>query len=224
MMLCKCAVLRALLANAERGMRGLSRAAPVAGSPLLNLTESDAWITAKRERFMSHLRHVVLRRSPMWGFKVVSDADLMQAWLATAALRGEQILDPDAAEQTSRASLTYLTLVDIALPPQLLVIRLGVKKARNVAMPEVFMESLMYRAHAGKPTWVWDDPGEPLAEGHISYSREAREVLEDWPHLRDADLEAEVARPTKKSQAVEKTSTASGLNVRDAFMGKGGKK
>jgi hypothetical protein len=151
----------------------------IAASPLWKYTEADLWVTAGQTWFMANLRHIAVRQPPTWFFKVVSDADLMTAWLSSAVLKGKDILDPDVR----RVSLTYVTLVDLIIPPQLLVIRLGVKKARNVATPEVLLESLREREHNGLPTWVWDTPRERLAEGHICWSNEVTEYLGTWKHI-----------------------------------------
>ncbi|NBR68063.1 MAG: hypothetical protein EBT79_12485, partial [Actinobacteria bacterium] len=163
---CLCVLRRQIVANLERGMRGLSGAAPLdrgTRSPLQAHTGNDMRVTASPAWFTSHLRHTAARvsRGADWGFRVVTDADLMVAWLATAALQGTEILDADARSEAAPVSLTKLTLVDISAPPELLIVRLGVKVARNSAMPEVLYEALTIRAHEGKPTWVWDQPDAP---------------------------------------------------------------
>jgi hypothetical protein len=105
--------------------------------------------------------------------------DLITAWLASATLKGQEIKDPDL----EAVSMEYLTLVDLVTPPQLLIVRLGIKIARNVAAPEVFLESLRHRSARERPTWVWDQPDSRLAEGHICYSTQAHEHMVEWPHL-----------------------------------------
>jgi len=176
---CPCVLRRDIIANVDRGMRGLSSAPVVKESPLPAHLENDLWITASRTWFRAHLRHIAIRQPPQWYFKVITDADLMTAWLASVALKGKEILDPDAA----KVSLTHLTLVDLVMPPTLLIVRLGVKQARNVASPEVLLEALRSREHEGKPTWVWDTPLERLTEGHTCFSVYVRDYLSDWAHL-----------------------------------------
>jgi hypothetical protein len=176
---CKCVLHLDIISNVDRGMPGLSKAPKVKESSLPEYREANLWITASKPWFTAHLRHVAIRQPPTWYFKVVSDVDLITAWLASAALKGQEILDPDAAN----VSLAHLTLVDLVTPPALLVIRLGVKAARNVAAPEVLLEALQYRAHLNLPTWLWDQPGYPLEEGHICYSPQVGDYLSDWKHL-----------------------------------------
>lgn len=192
---CRCLLRRDIVANVERGMRGLMKAPPVKTSPLIKHFEHDLWITANKAWFMAHMRHVGIRQPPTWFFKVVTDADLMTAWLASVALKGQAILDPDAA----KVSLTHLTLVDLVQPPQLLIIRLGVKQARNVASPEVLLEAIREREHLLQPTWVWDTEEERLAEGHVCYSPYVVEALSTWPHL------------TTKGQEVPETVVPTGF-------------
>jgi hypothetical protein len=124
-----------------------------------------------------------------WGFRVVTDADMMVAWLATAALQGVEVRDADARPE-QMVSLAKLTLVDLMDPPELLIVRLGVKAARNSAMPEVLMESLTHRAHLGKPTWVWDQPDCRYGEGHLSYSHVVQQFISSFPRVRE-----EASRP-----------------------------
>ena len=164
-------------------MRGLSKA-PRLGqpSPLIKHVASSIWVTASKTTFLPHLRSVAIRQYPSWNFRVVSDAELITAWLATVALKGKEIFDPDVRLEDN-PSLLHLTLVDLVEPPSLLVIRLGVKSARNVAMSEVFLEALALRDHAGLPTWVFDQPDSPLQEGHLCYSPQVINFIEDWPHI-----------------------------------------
>jgi hypothetical protein len=160
----------------EKGWKGLSKASSIDASELRSLENNNVWVTSSLFDFRKNLRHVAARMGPNWAFTVKSDADLMVSWLASIALKGADILDPDAAS----VSLNHLTLVDLVEPPDLLVIRLGVKAARNVAMPEVLMEALTHRSHLEKPTWVFDQPSYPLREGHIAYSEDVMEILSDF--------------------------------------------
>jgi hypothetical protein len=223
--LCTCVLKHEILLNLDRGMHGLSRAGKVSSSPLLPYADKCLHVTARRDWFMEHLKYVGIRQGARWGFQVVSDADLMQAWLATAALQGHEIRDPDAAEGLSRPSLDYLTLVDIALPPTLLIIRVGVKTARNVAMPEVLLEAMRYRQHENKPTWIWDAPDYPLAEGHISWSPLVSEEMDGWRRVREGEELNDVplaARSKAKARAktgdTDKVDTSNAASVRNLWM------
>lgn len=201
---CKCMLHKDILANAERGMTGLTRAAKVKSSPLMEKFDKDLWVTAPKTWFLAHLRHVAIRRPPSWYFKVVSDAELMTAWLASVAVEGRDILDPDAQTLT----ITHLRLEDLVIPPELLVIRLGVKAARNAATPEVLLEALHLREHEGKPTWVWDQPGPgfELADGHISHSVQVEDYLDTWEHHR-VEGKATPETPAKSSTGGRRASS-----------------
>ena len=235
---CVCVLRRQIRSNIERGMRGLSRADPLepgASSPLMQKKRvtKDVWVTASVPWFTSHLRHTAARQRVDWGFRVVTDADLMVAWLATAALQGTEILDADARSKAAPVSLTKLTLVDISEPPELLVVRLGVKAARNSAMPEVLYETLTIRAHAGKPTWLWDQPDAPFDQSHLSYSRLAEEMLGGWDRVREGDAldlappqkaPRRAARPSGKVGASDAAAgtVPTGASVRDMLLGSSG--
>jgi len=175
---CECVLRRDILANVERGYPGLSDAAVIEKSPLLGKHKEDVWVTSGRT-FFAHLRHVAVRQPSSWSFKVVSDAELVTAWLATAGLGGGEIIDPDAYTVSTR----YMTVPDLVAPPDLVVIRMGIKAARNVAAPEVLAEAINTRIHERKPTWVWDSPTHPLDAGHIFWSPDIKEALSRMTRL-----------------------------------------
>lgn len=179
---CRCVWERDVLRNVERGWRGLSRAEPIPESPLTPHVTKDLWVTATRHHFKEHLRHVAIRQGPTWGFVVVSDADLMDAWLAR--VEDEEVIDGDV-ELRRRQPITsrYGALVDMVEPPEPLIIIVGVKAARNSAMPEVLLEALHHRTHIGKSTWIVDQPDYRLARGHIAHNEHVEAWLGSWPHL-----------------------------------------
>lgn len=176
---CRCEIARDIVRNMERAWKGLAKAPKLTESSLIDYPSRDVYITAREATFRSHLRYVAIRQGRNWSFQVSTDADLMTAWLASKALDGMQILDPDAAT----VSLDKLTLVDLVDPPDLLIVRLGVKSARNSAMPEVLLEALTTREHKGKPTWVWDQPTYPLGPAHLCFSDAVADFLRKWDHV-----------------------------------------
>jgi len=190
---CGCVLRRDVLENVERGMKGLSHAPKIKTSPLLDRTGENLWITAGKE-FEAHLRHVAVRQPASWFFRVTSDAELVTAWLATTALQGGEIIDPDAY----MVSTKFLTIPDLVVPPDLVVIRMGIKVARNSAAPEVLAEAIQTRFHEGKPTWLWDDPGHPLNAGHLFWSSEVGRVLSGWDRVSSLDAAQQSRTPTGK--------------------------
>jgi hypothetical protein len=143
-------------------------------------------ITAGHKAIREHLRHIAIRQGPKWSFNVVSDADLMDAWLAR--IDDGDIIDGDV-EQMRRQPVTskYGALVDLVEPPDLLIMIMGIKAARNSAMPEVVLEALQHRAHKNKITWIVDQPDYRLVAGHISYSGPIVAMIDKWARI---DLEA----------------------------------
>ena len=176
---CTCQIVRDIVRNLNRGWAGLSSAARVASSPVSRYSDANLYLTATDDALRAHLRHVGLRAGPGWGFKVSTDSDLMTAWLSPASLMGKEILDPDAAP----VSTTKATLVDLVEPPELLILRLGVKSARNSAMGEVLLEALYHRAHVGKPTWIVDQPTRRFDPSHIAFSEDALHHINRWPRV-----------------------------------------
>lgn len=220
---CECTVLRYLVKNVDRGWKGLLNAANLEGtSPLIDLAKNkgDLWLTADRATLRMHLKHTALRMSPNWRFNVVSDADLMTSWLATAGLAGVKILDPDIMASAAPVSLRKLTLVDLVEPPDTLIVVLGVKAARNVAMPEVLAETISIRQSVGKPMWIVDQPSKPFREGHRAWSPEVRECMYEFDTLR-LDSTSKGSMPSVEA-LTSKTSKPKGRsNRRNISSGKG---
>lgn len=215
---CECTLVQDLLTNLERGWKGLRFAENIQGtSPLLEMAKSgeSCWITADNDVLRSHLKHVALRMSSKWHFSVSSDADLLSAWLASVPLSGLRVMDPEIAMRLSEhapVSMNKLTLIDLVLPPDLMIVILGVKAARNNAMPEVFHEAMTTRIHEGKPIWVVDQSFRPFAEAHRAYSMEARMEMRDFNriHLEEtASTSPTVSRPKNVQQNKPKTSLPS---------------
>ena len=186
---CPCQIARDILRNVNRAWAGLTAAPRLARSPLSSHTSGNVYVTATDATLRAHLRHVGLRGGPYWFFKVVTDSDLMTAWLSPAALVGKEILDPDAATVSTEKA----TLVDLVDPPELLVVRLGVKSARNSAMPEVLLEALYHRAHVGKPTWVVDQPTRRFDPSHLAFSEDGLHHVQQWERVMLDDLQPGLA-------------------------------
>jgi hypothetical protein len=197
---CDCVMVRDVLANVNRGWPGLTNAAPIPNSPLKGKTEMDFRITGSLASFREHLRHVACRMGPSWNFKVVSDSDMMEAWLATVG--DDDLIDADVGvARKSAIRSQFLALVDLIEPPKLLIILCGVKAARNSAMPEVLLEALRHRQYLSKPTWVVDQPYLPLAAGHLSWNPMVGDFLAQWPYLKlgESSNAERVSTPTPPS-------------------------
>ena len=200
---CACVIHKDVLANVEKGMVGLSRFEKIEKSPLMERLNSNLWITSG-DNFLKHLRHVMIRQPPTYFFKVVSDAELVTAWLASISLRGGEIHDADAY----LISTKYMTIPDLVVPPDLVIIRMGVKVARNAAAPEVLAEAINTRFHEGKPTWVWDNPSHPLNSGHLFWSSDVSRTLSNFERI-----------TTKKSTNTVTKSNGSTSKIRKSLRG-----
>lgn len=181
-----CTYTKRIFQNIERAWPNLFRAPKLeSASPLLELTESNVWVTAGFHDFRMHLKHVAIRKGTGWDFKVVSDKTMMKAEFANMSIRGVELLDPDLEdlEKMAPSSLQALTLSDLVEPPELLIIQMGVK-GRNSYMPQVLLETLSQRDHLSKKTWIWDQPHKPLNENHYCYSQDVADFLQVWEYKR----------------------------------------
>lgn len=206
---CDCVLRLDVLQNVEKGMAGLSKAPVVQNSPLLEREGKNLWITAGEE-FHAHLRHVAVRKPTTWVFRVISDAELVTAWLASIALKGEEIRDPDAYLISTR----FLTIPDLVVPPDLVVIRMGIKVARNAAASEVLAEAINSRYHENKPTWFWDEPAAQMGPGHLFWSEQVGRILRPWERIKD--LAAPSAGSPKKKAA---SSSSAGPGTKKTLRG-----
>ncbi len=197
---CKCQIVQLLGQALESGWKGLSSASGLQDpSPLEVGVGQDCWVTADLESMRQHLRRSVIRhwtqqhqQGRRWRFLMVTDSELMSSWLQNLVRDGETVWDPDVIGLHQ----SFMSLASITLPPDLLVIRLGVKAAPNRAMPDVLLEALLERQHAGKPTWVWDQLANPLSEGHRCYSEAVMEHVKGFKRITLGKVPAvQVVRP-----------------------------
>ena len=223
---CVCVLHEDIMLNVERGMKGLSGAAPIETSVLTDKHDTNLLITANSRWMLRNLRHVAIRMPPTWFFKVVSDADLVTAWLSSTAIKGIEIFDADAFAVSTK----YLSIPDLVMPPDLLIVRMGVKAARNSASPEVLAEALNTRRHAERPVWVWDEPNHPLGPGHMFWSDAVETSLLGYARIDGSRNQVQEARPTSSSptaspkQPTSKTSRSPRLGTGSRKSLRGGDK
>lgn len=200
---CVCMHYKDILRNVERGLPGLTKAQrlkPGTEGAFKGKLDQNLWITAPQHWFRAQLRWIMIRQPPRFWFKVTSDAELMRAWLGTVHLKGLNIIDPDAHQVSSR----YMNLEDLVEPPGLLIIHVGVKKARNEASPEVLFETLNIRSFRGKPTWIFNEDHTPFDGSMPSHSYEVEAYLNEWEHITRKSPKKTIRNPTGQMPDVSK--------------------
>jgi hypothetical protein len=173
---CECVYKRDLMLNLRSGWKPLTKVRSTEGSPLIGRTRANMWVRANEKEIKGHLRAAVLKHSPRWRFKVITDADLMTTWLYSA----NEVYDADVGQARARGDNTTSRVSDLVEPWDLLIIRMGYKGARNQAMPEVFLEALLHREHLDRPTWVLDSPKQPLRQEHRAWDEVVQEHMNDY--------------------------------------------
>lgn len=178
---CKCVRIRDMAYSLERMLPGLSNPTPtIKTTPLIKHLHENLFITSSFQAFRVHFRHVAIRKPVLWRARIVGDNDLVNAWLGSAKFKGIEILDQDVAEMT----LKHLDLSDIALPPELLVIRIGQKISPFRPLPQLIEETIAVRDHHNRPTWILDNPLHSLSSpNHPAYSASLYDRLGTWPTL-----------------------------------------
>jgi len=173
---CECRVEKDLNLQAERSWAGLSNLSAKKKTPLSKFLWKNSIVVGEKDNLATHLRTALwLERRPNRFVKVVSDATLMSAWLNNLSSSNREIYDPDFIRDVRASSLE-----DLVESPSLLIVRLGVKGARNSAMSEVLTEAVSLRDHSSKPMWIVTEPDRPLEEGHLCWSRALQDSISHW--------------------------------------------
>lgn len=196
---CECRMEKDLNAQAERAWSGLSGIKARKKTLLTKYLYKNIILVGEKENLASHVRTVMwLERKPMKFVKVVSDATLMSAWLNNLSSSNREIYDPDFIRDVRASSLE-----DLVESPSLLIVRLGVKGARNSAMPEVLTETISLRDHQSKPIWIVAEPDRPLEEGHLCWSRALEDSISHWETV--PLVKGAVKQTNKQTESASKT-------------------
>ena len=176
---CLCTLRRDQIDNLRRAWRPAMSAPKLDSTPLLQNSNRNLRIRADLQPLKRHIRTLAMRQRPHWMFKVITDIDLMTSWLYSA----NEVFDGDVGHARLRGENMSTRITDLVEPWELLIIRLGVKAARNNATPEVLHEALLHREQLDLPTWVVDDPQRPFQDGHLAWSAEVAALVSDWEFL-----------------------------------------
>jgi hypothetical protein len=183
---CHCMMDALKRQNMERIWPSLSKAPEIPGlrekPPLRSLLKRNIWITAKEGVLRAHIKALAYTQSEMWDVLVISDADLVDTWLATAKAQGHKIFDTEIADRKSR--FAAMAIAELVEPPDLVIFKLGVKQAPNKETNSVLLESVNLRRHLGRPTWIIDQPDHRIdSDFHKGYSDLLHGLISHWPHI-----------------------------------------
>ncbi len=183
---CGCVYRRDLMDNLRRGWSPICKVQAAPNSPLVGKQRSNLWLRSPLPDLKQHIRAVACKMPPRWRFKVITDTDLMTTWLYSA----NEVYDADVNQARTRAENNSSRITDLVEPWELLIIRLGVKAARNNATAEVFLEALLHRQQIDRPTWVVDSSSWPLRDGHLAWDVRVQEFLDDFEFIEIGGIEA----------------------------------
>lgn len=148
--------------------------------PLKPYVDKNLWITSPISFFRQNLKALALHMSIEWDARVRSDADILDSWFGTAKSQGVEIFDLEIADSTLKA----IDIPDLIGPYSLVILILGVKQLPNRETPNAILEAISYRMHDNKPTWVVDQPDNPITSmGHNGYSNAVVGLLQQWDHI-----------------------------------------
>jgi hypothetical protein len=183
---CGCVLLKDVMTNVTKiwpqfDLNRVGRLSKGTRSPLQDYGNRNLYVTASEPIFKMHLRHTAVRQGSHWGARVHADVSLFEAWFFTAKAKGAEIYDVNVRDTPLSE---YPSIPEMVIPPDLLILLMGVKNSRNVASPELLRETLKLRDFAGKPTWVVDQPNQIVTESHhLFYSSENKDWLDTWNHV-----------------------------------------
>lgn len=183
---------------------------PVDETPLLELIErgTHAYVVASQPVLASHLKcmifdHLCNINDPHFWIEVRSDKDIVDAWLKTAKILGEEIYDADVALAPVTAGDPQ-SIKELAMRADLMIIQLGKKVAPNKETHSTFIEAVEFRIDNGLTTWIVQHPNESV-EDLLVYSDKLVQVMEDYDFEEVAlttvpviGASADEHRPTKK--------------------------
>jgi hypothetical protein len=149
----------------------------IESSPFMEWIEDDVFIKGRRNQMLPHLRYVLFNMGAQFFFREVTDRDLVDAWLG----KDDRT---DVADQDIQTG--YKNLTDASMPPDLLMIRMGVKKTPNKELPNVIFEAVKSRRDQGFPTWLMNSPTYPFRKGspgdprsgHMCYSKHLDQYID----------------------------------------------
>jgi hypothetical protein len=171
---CSCKLEVAKGDNVSAIWPSLKKVEAVEESPLELLTTTSARITCPLALFKRHLRRVIDLREGPWFCWVSNEVQLVDAWLSR--VDSKDLYDNDVKNnRRNEISGQFSTLADASIPPDLLIILLGVKVTPNKETPNVLLEN--------KPTWLVDSPSLPFQPGHLAYNSHTAEFISEWQHV-----------------------------------------
>lgn len=214
---CDCTLENLRLVNMERIWESLSQSPDIRGlrdqPPLKLFVDRDLWITSETAVFRSHLKAVVQNMETTWDARVVADSQLLDSWLGTAKAQGAKIFDVEV----ENAKVSHLSLPDLVEPPKLLILLLGVKQLANREAPNALLEALGLRRHLGRPTWLVDQPNNPVTyNAHRFYSETLEMWLQHWPHVALKGASVSAVRERKALENMLETPLKEPLPALDA--------
>lgn len=179
-------------------------------SPFLELSFEDVFIRGSRKKLLPHLRYTLFERGFNFFYREVNDQILTDAWLG----KSERTEVPDRDIDKG-----FKNLPDAVHPPDLLLIRFGVKKTPNKELPNVIFEAVKTRRDAGKPTWILNPPDYPFApgdpadpeSGHMCYSDQLDRYLDD--HFQFVDIGSDVQEADVEEESSDDKSREANQDV-----------
>lgn len=162
---CQC-----LIARVVKARLGILRTVNMPQAPCLDsMTDRSLHLVGPWAIAGPQIKHAVVRRmwglNPSWTCSVVTDADIRNAFFADR---------PNFAR-----SKEPISLPDLMESPDLLVVRMGFLTMKNQDAPTMFLDAL--RSRSG-PTWVVEDPAEPLVQCR-THSDRLDTLLESWTRV-----------------------------------------
>jgi hypothetical protein len=172
-------------------------------SPLMSRTDKNLFLHAERDDLLPHLKFVLWHSGFDFFFRLLTDLDVIDAWLSKDKGNFSPNRDIATTSATLGMGVAWSSLRDAVEDPQLLVLYLGVSTHPNRALSNALAEAVKIRIFAGKPTWVINPTTRPWAEGyHPCYSEGLNDLLFQYceQHILTNLTEAEAGSASKRAK------------------------
>lgn len=174
---CRCKGLKRLRAHLgeEIALSPVITTSPLfkveAGQVVEELSSTNVYIESTWAGLLPHLKLVLMNKGTDFYFRVITDELVKRVFVGAEHYQNK-------TREERETSTSYNSLNDLMGEVcDLVILRLGIVKYRNRALPGAIHEALSVREHLRLPTWVVSTPDFPFEESP-SYSPELAAYLE----------------------------------------------
>ena len=166
--------------------------------PEIDRTDERLYLSGSEWAIYAHLRRALgsklLDTDCQFRLKIVTDQRLKDVYVGNESYEKRSKKDRDDRVVTN----SFADLIGVEF--DLVIIRLGFLKGKNVAAANLLQEALCLRDASFKPTWIAEEDGRPFVDGYPAYSPVIKQYIEqrfEWVRLEETAEVGEASRPVE---------------------------